>query len=248
MSVSSSLVLKSEHFILTYFSQDETVWARNVLRSAENYYDIIADRIGIARYGDFWTWDKRTEIMIYPDKRSFLAGTGQPEWSRGSATHHNELVNSHSIKTYKQENVFIDVILPHELTHLMLHDYIRRKAVIPIWFEEGLAQLSEKIEHDRSKVFIKQIIRDNSYLPVDVLANFDIRTVDDEKVVAVFYLQSASIVRFLIDNYGKLKCMELLQHLRSGKDMLTALASVYSSDIRGYQDLEKKWVRYMQTH
>ena len=56
---------KSEHFIL-YFTQDEK-FAQQVLDEAEKYYRNIALNLDYARYCEFWTWDNRVKIYIYPD-------------------------------------------------------------------------------------------------------------------------------------------------------------------------------------
>ena len=56
---------KSEHFVV-YFNQDEN-FAQAVLDGAEKDYRNIAYDLGYARYSEFWTWDKRVKIYIYPD-------------------------------------------------------------------------------------------------------------------------------------------------------------------------------------
>lgn len=238
---------KSEHFVVRYYAAQDRSWVKEVLRSAETYYDQMADRIGITHYDVFWTWENRTEIVIYSDKDAFFEGSGTPKWSRGSSSHHDELAKTHSIKTYKQDAVFIDQVLPHEITHLMLRDYIGGKADVPIWFEEGMAQLSEKNDQTLIKRFMQKIIREGAYVPVGALSGLDIRKVEDERMVAIFYLQSASIVQFLLDKYGKMMFVELLRDIKAGKNLLEALKATYPTEITGYDDLEKKWVRYMQS-
>ena len=61
--------VKGDHF-LVYFTKDEG-FAKDVLNKSELYYNRISSDLGYARYSEFWTWDKRVKIYIYPDKDSF---------------------------------------------------------------------------------------------------------------------------------------------------------------------------------
>lgn len=45
---------------------------------AEEYYHKIAYQIGYARYGNFWTWNDRVRIIVYPDQKVFMMETQQP--------------------------------------------------------------------------------------------------------------------------------------------------------------------------
>ena len=58
--------LSSDHFII-YYSGDRK-FAKGVADKAEYYYRRIAADLGYPRYSNFWTWDNRAKIYIYPDQ------------------------------------------------------------------------------------------------------------------------------------------------------------------------------------
>jgi hypothetical protein len=82
--------VSGEHFIIYYFNNDS--FAKEISYKAEDYYKRIASDLGYPRYSEFWLWDKRVKIYIYPDHASFLKATGQPEWSHGTADYKNKSI------------------------------------------------------------------------------------------------------------------------------------------------------------
>ena len=135
---------KGIHFIVWYSSDESSSWARSILRAAEAYYRRIADNINYSRYRNFWTWDERVNIVVYQSKETFLKMTNQPAWSIGGAFREETLLKTKMIVTFKQEEGFFDGILPHEISHLILGDFIGFEKTIPLWFNEGVAQLQER--------------------------------------------------------------------------------------------------------
>ena len=63
---------------------------------------------------------------------------------QGFASIYSELFKSRIIVSYKDQPNFVEVILPHEITHLILHDFIGFDRPIPRFFDEGVAQLEQK--------------------------------------------------------------------------------------------------------
>ena len=116
--------LSGTHFIVYYMGEEE--FARDALDAAEVYYDKIASDLGYQRYQEFWTWEGRCKIYIYPDHQSYVkAHGGQPEWSHGMA-----LFKSRTILTYAWHQNFLDLLLPHEIAHLVFRDFVGLEADI----------------------------------------------------------------------------------------------------------------------
>ena len=237
---------KGEHFVVYFQSRENTFWIKDVLRSADRYYDSIAALMGYARYQDFWSWDERVKIIIYDSQEIFLKVTGQPEWSKGGALRDKYFLKSRVIVTFKQEEEFLTGVLPHEISHLMLQDYIGNDKSIPIWFNEGMAQLQEKERPEISDHVMRSLIRQNFYIPLNLLFTSDIRFQTDERHVLMFYAESVSLLDFLIKKYGHTPFRDFCQKLREGKDFEKALLSAYNISFDSLEDLEKKWLRYMQ--
>lgn len=239
---------KGKHFIILYSSYNDAAWARKVLREAERYYDKIADQVGYSRYRNFWTWDDRVEIKVYSDQQSFVKATGQPSWAKGGAIFRDpRLFKMRSIVTFKQEEDFLDGVLPHEISHLILRDFIGFNKKIPIWFDEGVAQLHEKKKKIIANRLMKELIKQEKYIPLNQLINLDIRTEKNPGKASLFYAQSVSVVDFLIKKYGNRKFQQLCQFLRDGRAFKGALQGSYHSIFNSIEDLEKKWIRYMSS-
>jgi hypothetical protein len=238
---------KSDHFIVQYYMKEDLDWARQVLLSAEEYYSKIAYQIGYARYKNFWTWDDRVRIIIYPDQKTFMIETQQPAWSRGSALRHKKLFEQKKIVSFKQNEEFLITILPHEIAHLIVHDFFGMNRDIPLWFDEGVAQLFEKGNEGKTEEMMRYFIRQQNYIPFSYLMVLDIREEMDISKVAVFYTQSLSIVRFLIKGYGASAFQQFCGYLRDGRSFEGALQGAYTNQIKNVEDLEKKWLIYMKS-
>ncbi len=238
--------LKGKHFVVYYTFQQDTPIARKVLRKAEGYYDTIGKKIGYSRYSDFWTWEDRAKIIIFPNKESFMRNTGQPAWSLGYSARDSHLFKSRIIVTYRLENNFLDGLLPHEISHLVLRDFIGFDRHIPVWFDEGVAQLCEKNKLRKADRLMRRLVKKKQYIPLNILSKWDIRKEKDSKKVTVFYAQSVSIVDYLIRHFGSAAFGRLCRNLQDGKTMEDAIKIAYSNMINSFSALERKWVYDMQ--
>ncbi|MFH1678013.1 MAG: hypothetical protein ABH914_00130 [Candidatus Omnitrophota bacterium] len=253
--------LKSNHFIV-YFRQDDT-FANEVLRRAEKDYERIASDLGYARASNFWTWEKRVKIYIYPDNASFLEATKQPEWSQGMADYKKKTVT-----TYSGSEYFLTSILSHEIAHLVFRDFVGFKGEVPLWLDEGVAQREEEVDRERIKSLIKECAQKGTLLSLSDMMGLDIRLIrdtdkiylrstsidgrrgfmilDGKNLVSLFYLQAASIVGYLIERYGTESFTEFCRQLRDGKALEDALCFVYPNHLRSISELEEKWIKYLK--
>jgi len=253
--------LNGEHFIV-YYTQDEK-FAKDVLENAEVYYRRIAPDLGYPRYSEFWTWDKRAKIYIYPNQASFLKATGQPEWSYGMAEYKTK-----SIASFAGSPGLIESILPHEMAHLIFRDFVGFKGEIQLWLDEGVAQWEEIPKRQEIKRIAKQLYKDEKLLSLNDIMTLDIantkgdrvyirriRTKDGKEAVLflsstnlvdTFYLEAASLVGFLIERYGSDNFAYFCRQLRDGKSLEEALTFAYPTNIRSITDLENKWWQYLE--
>ena len=236
--------IKDEHFIVYYSDEKDLALARQVLTKSESYYDKIAYQLGYARYSNFWTWEQRAKIIIFPNQQEFLQNTRQPSWSKGYADRDSRLFHSRTIVTYRQEQDFLDGFLPHEISHLILGDFVGSNRKIPIWFDEGVAQLHEGDKVAVSNQLMKNLVKVNGQISLDTLVSLDVRKEKDPQRVKIFYAQSVSLVDFLLKSYGSDAFGNLCRCLRDGKGIEEALASACS--LYALSDLEKKWLQYLR--
>ncbi len=248
--------MKAEHFIV-YFNTDET-YARSILDASETYYRRIAQDLGYPRYNEFWTWDKRVKIYIYPDRDSFLKATRQPSWSQGMADYKGK-----SIFAFTGNKEFIDAILPHEMAHLIFRDFVGFQGEVPLWLDEGVAQWAEESRRPFFKQYAKTLYRKDNLLALSDMMKLDIRTITDDfkvyarssktksnkpgvvflsgdNLISTYYAQSVSLVGFLIETYGSSAFADFCRQLRDGKKLEPALGSAYPA-IESIDDLEERW-------
>ena len=250
-----------DHFIVNYFGDEN--FAKEVSSKAELYYQRIASDLGYPRYSEFWTWEHRVKIYIYPDHESFLKATNQPSWSEGMADYTNKRIISY---THSEE--FLISILPHEMAHLIFRDFVGFKGEVPLWLDEGVAQWAEPLKRERVKAVSKHLLNSDRLFSVKDMVNLDIRKVSsnsridiysipDEKgerkllslsgteVVETFYVEAVSLVGFLIERYGADSFTEFCRQLRDGKSLEEALRLAYLTHITSIEELESAWLKYL---
>lgn len=253
--------LKGKHFIV-YFTQDER-FAQLVLDSADTYYRKIAVEIGYPRYSGFWLWDNRVKIYIYPDRDFFLAASKQPPWSHGMADYGRK-----EILSYRWSEGFIESLLPHEIAHLIFRDFVGFKGEIPLWLDEGVAQWAEEAKRQEMKSQAKQLFERDSLISLEDMMRLDIRRVTEEdrvyirptrtktgskgvvflsgdNLIKTYYLQSFSLVGFLIERFGSSRFADFCRQMRDAKAVEEALRSAYSPFIRSIRELEDRWRDYL---
>ncbi len=246
--------LKSEHFII-YYPQDGK-FAKEVLDKAEEYYQKIADDLGYPRHSEFWTWDKRVKIYLYPDHSSFLKATAQPTWSQGMADYTNK-----KIVSYIWSHGFLESLLPHEMAHLIFRDFVGFKGEVPLWLDEGIAQWEEETKRIESKRMAKQLLNQNEFIPLEEMMKLDVRKIKEEdnvsihsipitfsgkNLVTVYYIQAVSLVDFLVERYGTSDFVHFCRQLRDGKTLEEGLRFAYPTSIQNIEELEEKWKEYLR--
>ena len=234
----------SEHFRGRYTIASERDTVNGILRRAEEYYIAVARDIGYSRYEDFWTWERRVVIILYPDQYAFQRFTGSPAWSKGYASRDARVFRERTIVSYNGQENFFDEVLPHEIAHLMLWDYLHTPRAVPVWFEEGVAQLEEAGKTDQVQAALRPLVVQGKYIPLASLQAMTITGEQDNTKVSLFYAESLSIVVFLIQKYGMDPFYRLCRELRDGMSFELALARAYPSVFESLGALEARWVKY----
>ena len=219
-----------------------------MLNRAEAFYIRIADDIGYGRYEDFWTWDRRVVITLYPDQYAFARFTGSPAWSKGFASRDTRVFRERAIVSYNGQPNFLEEVLPHEIAHLMLWDYIGSGQTkrLPVWFEEGVAQLEEQGRPEKVLEAMRPLVLRHGHIPFFSLSRMTITGEDDPQKVSLFYAQSLSIVLFLVQKFGKDSFHRLCAELRGGYSFDAALDRAYPFVFGSLDALEARWVRYFE--
>ena len=228
---------KSTHFIIYYHPDISNQYIREFTRRCERYYGVITDRLGFTRF-DFWLWEDRAKIFIYNTRDEYLKETGRAWWS-GASVH----IKKKHISTFYFEEGFFDVILPHELTHIILREFIGRNTKAPLWFDEGVACANEKDSYVKYLLVAKGLVEKGIYLSVPQLE----KITDGKNLIVpnVFYATSASLIIFLLEDYKKRYFMEFCKELRDRNGFYKSMDKVYG--IKDAEDLNVKFLRFLKS-
>ncbi len=251
-----------DHFIV-YYSDDED-FAKDVLDKAEEHYKRIATELGYPRYSEFWTWDNRVKIYLYRTKADYLKAVDMPEWSDGMADYVNKRIVS-----FRSSEDFTESFLPHEMAHLIFRDFVGFTGEIPLWLDEGIAQWSEQANRREMQALAKEYYMNDKMLLMEDVMNLNMKALkkidrvyirankmrsgengvlflSTDQLVNTFYLQSVSVIGFLLERYGSLKFADFCRRLRDGNTVEQALKLVYPNSIQNLEALEDNWRGYLE--
>lgn len=257
---------KGEHFLL--YTEYETLDVREIMRVAEKFYRSIAERLKFPRHDDFWMWDDRVKIYLFAARETYLAQTGEPEWSVGMADY-----AARSIYSYMDSPKFLTSVLPHEIAHLIFRDFYKKEnelAEPPFWLDEGVAQWAEDKEtKDELKKLARETLEKQGLLTVSdiVLLNMDYvkknpdrlyfrlaRTVkgrysiiilSPDVLLSTSYQEAGSLVGYLIETFGAHRFAEFCREISREKALSNALRGVYPKHFQSLDDFENGWRAYL---
>ena len=66
-------------------------------------------------------------------------------------------------------------------------------------------------------------------------------------LINTYYIQSVSLVGFLIEKYGSTSFADFCRELRDGKNVEDALRSAYPTHIRSLREFEDRWREYLES-
>jgi hypothetical protein len=121
--------------------------------------------------------------------------------------------------------------LVHELTHLVVHQAtFSPYGQLPVWLDEGLATYSEGELDPDLRSSLNGAISEGTLISVRTLCSPFSAYADKARLS---YAESYSLVKYLLDNYGQDKMLDLLTILKRGSTYDEALTEVYGFDIDG---------------
>jgi hypothetical protein len=227
--------VKSRHFFILHAG--DPAFAEKVARQAEQYYEAITTDIGFTRFTGFWLWNHRARILIYPSAADFRTHSTAPEWASGRAS-----TSLHEIAGFRSDDEsFLKTVLPHEMTHLILAEFIGADR-LPHWMAEGVAQWEQD---GRGQTAGFPFGPDT--IPLDTLTTMDIRKETRPAIARLYYAQCASLVGFLITHHGDARFARFCRALRDGKPSNEALAYAYPTLARSLSSLETAWLKDVRT-
>jgi hypothetical protein len=131
--------------------------------------------------------------------------------------------------------------LAHELGHMVTHQitFSPYGANLPFWLDEGLAMYAEGKPDAYLESVLQKAIAQHNLISVRSLAS-PFSAIPEEAYIS--YAESQSLIRFLIQNYGRDKMLSLLNLFKEGNTYDDALTQVYGFDQDG---LDATWQKYI---
>jgi hypothetical protein len=121
---------------------------------------------------------------------------------------------------------------------------------LPLWLDEGMAVYMEtkcgSSPYRYAIAILKNAIKNNHYIKFSELSQMNPLTISSgasQDYVDLFYIESFSLVTFLIERYGRDSFVQFLFYLRNGSDVQSALPKGFSS-LRTFNDLENAWKKF----
>ncbi len=211
-----------------FWYEGNQIFARELLATCEEGLDRLARDIGAYP-------EKPIKVYIYANSQDLQGAMIFPtEWTGGAAYTEYGIV----ALGISQANLnWGKRALVHELAHLVVSQvtFGPYGAIMPIWLNEGLAMYAEGDTDPDFEKWLNKAIADKKLISIRSLSSvFSAKT--EEAYIS--YAQSDSIVRFLIQSYGKDRILELLSLLKEGNTYDEALTKAYGFDTEG---LDTHW-------
>ncbi len=185
-------------------------------------------------------WTPRCEIYLYPDGKQFAKATGQPESSPGFSTmsSNGQSMIGRKVSLRADHPQLLSAILPHEVTHVVLADLFTTSQ-IPRWADEGIAVLAEPpAERDLRASELEKPLESGRIFNLATLMAMDYPAPQDWNV---YYAQSVSLTRFLVDLGAPAQFIEFVRRAHDG-GIEPALREIYQID--SLASLEDRWLSH----
>ena len=220
-NISGYLSRETENFTIRYTLGDGDI-VDVVEEAAQQHF------IEICRFFDYVPHSK-IEIIVYPSEREMYANLRMPPEQRAIGAYHGGTVNIISPKLWIDggyddiRKVFLaQGPVVHEITHYIVDDMA--KGNFPVWFTEGISlymdysllgfEWAPGLEHISEPI------------PMDELIMYFDR---QDEVLA--YRQSFLIVKGIVENYGRVRLLDILKELGSGADFKSAIRDILGMEV-----------------
>ncbi len=209
--------------------------ADNYAALAERFYD------RVMQDANLYSFVPRNpyEIKVYSGKSEYISVSKAQSWSGG-------LTAGNMILTYPSSSA--GAIMAHEITHLILNEFMEDYSSSNLFIAEGLAVYQERQASAESDYYYKTLI--DKYVkpsPIPFIEMASFRPGKDAKsdYISKWYAQCSSVVEYLIKREGSFRFSIFLKNIKRGYDLDSALKDAYPGIFADYRDLEKKWLSWI---
>ena len=219
---------------LIFSAPEDSSYRREIFRVLERAYDEITFDL------KFYP-DDTLSIYIAPSRKSFLnmASGSLPEWVAAYAvpTHNSMVLKS---PRWSRDDSF-EITLRHELTHLIIHNYMNNLD-LPRWLDEGLAIFYSKEQRWKTDPALSKAVASRSLIPleqIDLVLDYHRSKAD------LAYQQSWSATDYLMRTYDVEAVRQLLTGLKHGHSLDQCFLEATGSTFAAF---EAEWHDYVAKH
>jgi len=185
-------------------------------------------------------WKPGCNVYLYGTAADYAKATNQSATSPGHATYKAEggAVTARRLDLRADEPNLLAGVVPHETTHLVLGDLFA-DVPLPRWADEGMAVLSEpRGRIDRYVQTLHACRQRGQLVPLEkLLVKADY---PDAASVTVFFVESVSVVDYLVGVNGPRTFVEFMRDAQRGS-VETALKKHYQCAT--IAELQARWLR-----
>lgn len=221
----------TEGKVTIYWYKGEQPFAQKLMAVARQALARLADNTGAHL-------EKPVKLYIYANSQDLKGAMIYPqEWTGGVAfTRYGTI----AIGIAPDKLDWGKRAIVHELTHLVIHQMtLNPYNDLPTWLDEGLAMYNEGALEPGYRANLDKAIAENNLISVRSLSS-PFSAYAGESILS--YVQSYSLVEFLIENYGQGKMLELLTTFKQGSSYDAALEKVYGFNMDGLDTLWRDYV------
>ena len=180
-------------------------------------------------------------ILLIGDRNDFIKMAGGDLFVAFAVPQKKLIVMDHSKLNARPFS--LEGILKHELCHLLLHDYIKRKN-LPKWLDEGIAQWASdgvtELIMNRKRSALNSLLLSKGRFSIRSLNHSFPR---DPKGLMLAYEAGKSMVTFMVGQYGAEGVISILEQLKAGRSFDQALSETVSIS---FEDLESNWHAHLK--
>jgi hypothetical protein len=211
--------------------------AEQVARAAEAARAAAFERWSGPPRGD---WKPGCNVYLFATGADYAKATNQSAISPGHATYKAEggAIAARRLDLRADEPNLLAGVVPHEATHLVLGDLFA-EVPLPRWADEGMAVLSEpRGRIDRYVQTLNACRQRGQLLPLEkLLAKAEY---PDAASVTVFFVESVSVVDYLVGVNGPRTFVEFMHDAQRG-NLDAALKKHYQC--ANVAELQARWLR-----
>lgn len=221
--------IQTEHFDIFYYGEKNYDLARftadyiepSLKQLSEDFDHEINDRIKVIIYDSHNDFDQTNVIPLPIDTEGIGGVTDkyknrmtipfQGDYGDFATTTHHELVHA-----------FInDMFYGGTLSSIIANNI---QLVLPLWFEEGLAEYTSNGWDTNTDMFIRDAIINNWLPPIEQLGGY------------LSYRGGQAMWNYIVEEYGRAKITELMQNIRTLRSVPAAFQSSFGMTIQEFSD------------